>query len=59
LPQGACDGLDETACAALDEAYGDAVLRRRRRWVYVGGVVGGAVSLGVSMGVVALVGDRI
>ncbi|MEY3213885.1 MAG: hypothetical protein RIT28_4366 [Pseudomonadota bacterium] len=59
LPDGACVGLDEAACAALGEAYGDAVLRRRRRWVYVGGVVGGAVSLGVSLGVASLVGDRL
>lgn len=59
LPEGACEGLDEARCAALGEAYGDAVLRRRRRWVYVGGVVGGAVSLGVSLGVVSLVGDRL
>ena len=59
LPEGACVSLDEADCAALGEAYGDAVLRRRRRWVYVGGVVGGAVSLGLSLGVVALVGDRL
>ncbi len=59
LPEGACVALDEPSCAKLGEAYGDAVLRRRRRWVYVGGVVGGAVSLGVSLGVVALVGDRL
>ena len=59
LPVGACDPVDETDCAALGEAYGDAVLRRRRRWVYVGGLVGGAVSLGASLGVVALVGDRL
>lgn len=59
LPEGACVGVHEADCAALADAYGDAVLRRRRRWVYVGGVVGGAVSLGMSLGVVSLVGDRL
>ncbi|MCK6519386.1 winged helix-turn-helix domain-containing protein, partial [Myxococcota bacterium] len=29
LPEGACVSLDEADCAALGEAYGDAVLRRR------------------------------